>query len=356
MAGSIIMLDDADKYIRFGYMATLYVGATIVLLFVFNIPEEVLPTGKVIRILTLFWILVVGWGVLAVVFPTFEFTSPVEAILPQRLAGNEFVNELVHPALAQVHDFLGYESPRPKAPFTYATNWGAAYAFLAPFVILSWRATTSRRWKWLTAMVFLASMVPVIASLDRGLWLSLGVGLVYAALRLAMARSTRLMRNVLLLLTAVLMVVYLSPLRVLVTDRFANPHSNEGRLNLYGEAIDRIGESPLIGFGSPQPSRVNPNLPPVGTQGQFWQVLVSHGIPAVLLFLGWFLSQFWRLRSTKSDVGFWTHTLILIALIQVPFYDSLGMPLAIVMMAIGLANRGRSRSTRPVTSAAVAGA
>jgi O-antigen ligase len=161
------------------------------------------------------------------------------------------------------------------------------------------------------------------------------------------------MRNVLLLLTAVLMVVYLSPLRVLVSDRFANPHSNEGRLNLYGEAIDRISESPLIGFGSPQPSRVNPNLPPVGTQGQFWQVLVSHGIPAVVFFLGWFLWQFWRLRSTRDDVGFWIHTLILIALIQVPFYDSLGMPLAILMIGIGLANRQRMLQRRPVASVPV---
>jgi hypothetical protein len=341
MFGSVIRVDDADKYIRFGYFASLYIGATIVLLYVFNISERSLPTERVIRVMTIFWMLVVGWGVLGALMPTFEFTSPVEVVLPQRLAGNEFISELVHPALASVQDILGYDHARPKAPFTYATNWGAAYAFLVPFVILDWRRSRSRPWKMLTAAAFILSLIPMVGSLDRGLWLSLGSGLVYAALRLAMGGKTKLMRTVVMVLFGILLVVYLTPLRGLVSDRFANPHSNEGRMNLYTEAIDRIGESPLLGFGSPQPSRINPNLPPVGTQGQFWQVLISHGIPGVILFLSWFLYQFWRLRSTATDVGFWCHTLILIALVQVPFYDSIGIPLTIVMVGIAIAQRER---------------
>ena len=339
MFGSSIRLEDADKYIRFAYTSSLYVGSTIVLLYVFNVSREALPTSRVITILATFWMYVVVWGVLGVFFPHFSFVSPMERILPQRFASNEFIADLVHPALAQIHDILGYESPRPKAPFTYSTNWGAAFAFLTPFVILAWNRWSRPIFRQLTVLMFLLSIIPVVTSLDRGLWLSLGMGLIYAAIRLAIAGRTRPLRIVILVIFTVLAAVYLTPLKEMVADRFANPHSNERRLSLYQEATDRIMESPLLGFGSPQLSLVNPNAPPVGTQGQLWQVLISNGIVGLVFFLWWFVYQFWRMRSPRTDVGFWCHTLILIALVQVPFYDSHGIPLAILMIGIAIATR-----------------
>jgi polysaccharide biosynthesis protein PslJ len=339
MFGSVTRIEDSDKYIHYGYTASLYVAVTILLLYVFNISREALPTHRVITILTIFWMFVVIWGVLGVVFPRVEFTSPVEKVMPQRLAGNEFVHDLVHPALSQVQDILGYEEPRPKAPFTYATNWGAAFGILTPFVILAWKQARRRGWKLVMAATFVAGIVPVVSSLDRGLWLSLGVGLIYAAVRLAIAGNSRALRATVALLFTVLAVVYLTPLKGLVIDRFAHPHSNERRLSLYQEATDLVLESPVLGFGTPQPSVVNPNAPPVGTQGQLWQVLVSHGIPGAFLFMWWFAYQFWRLRRTSPEVVLWSHTVVLIAVIQTPFYDSLGIPLAVIMIAIAIASR-----------------
>ena len=52
--------------------------------------------------------------------------------MPQLLLWNEFVHDLVHPALSQVQDILGYDEPLLKAPLTYATNWGAAFGVLTP--------------------------------------------------------------------------------------------------------------------------------------------------------------------------------------------------------------------------------
>ena len=95
---------------------------------------------------------------------------------------------------------------------------------------------------------------------------------------------------------------------------------------------------------------LNPNAPPVGTQGQLWEVLVSHGIPGAILFVWWFVFQFWRLRRTSPEVVLWSHTVILIALIQMPFYDSIGIPLAVIMIAIAVASRElppRARSLVP---------
>jgi hypothetical protein len=341
MGGSLIMVDDPDKVIRFSYTAAQYVSATVVLLYVFNLPRSAFPTRRVVAILTTFWAMLVMWGVLGVVAPTFEFTSIVEAGLPGRFASNEFVSELVHPSLAQIHDFLGYEQPRPKAPFTYATNWGAAFGFLTPFAILAFKRA-SRPWKVAIGITAAAAVVPLVSSLDRGLWLSLGVGLGYAAIRLAIAGQAQALRVTVLMIATILGVVYLTPLRGLVTDRFEHPHSNDRRVSLYEESTMRVLESPLLGLGTPQPSLFNPDAPPIGTQGQVWQVLVSHGFVGAFLFFWWFLYQFWRTRKPRYETGFWCHVIILVALVQAPFYDSLGIPLAILMIAIAVAWREMS--------------
>jgi O-antigen ligase len=172
----------------------------------------------------------------------------------------------------------------------------------------------------------------------------------YAAIRLAIAGNGRALRTTIMVIIAVLAVVYLSPLKTLVSDRFAHPHSNERRLSLSQEAIQSVWKSPLLGYGSTQPSAVNPNAPPVGTQGQVWQVLVAQGIPATLLFFWWFLYRFWRMRRATTLTGFWSHTLVLMAFVQAPFYDWLGAPLIIIMIAIALTARERKDAMPSLTS------
>jgi hypothetical protein len=346
-----LQVTESGKIIHYGFTTVLYVSVTIVLLYTYNISREALPTERVVTIMTIFWMFVVTWGVLGVLFPRFEFTSPMEMVMPHGLATNEFTHDLVHPALAQVMDILGYEQPRPKAPFPYATNWGAAYGILTPFVILAWKHAKTRRWRATIAVMFVAGILPVVSSLDRGLWLSLGVGLTYAAVRLALAGHGRTLRVNVMLIFTVLVVIYLTPLKTLVTDRFAHPHSNNRRTSLYSESIDRVMDSPLFGFGTPQPSLFNADAPPIGTQGQLWGVLIPFGIPGAILFVWWFVFQFWRLRSTTPEIVLWCHTIILISFVQMPFYDSIGIPLAVIMIAIAIASRElRPTARSPVPS------
>ena len=59
----------------------------------------------------------------------------------------------------------------------------------------------------LIAAVFVLGIVPVVSSLDRGLWLSLGTGMMYAAVRLAIAGNSRALRINLLLIFTVIAVV-----------------------------------------------------------------------------------------------------------------------------------------------------
>ena len=81
------------------------------------------PGMTVVRWLSILFLFTAGGGLLGVLFPAFEFTSPMELIIPGAKADG-FAHALVHPALAEQSDFLGYEQPRPKAPFAYPNAWG----------------------------------------------------------------------------------------------------------------------------------------------------------------------------------------------------------------------------------------
>lgn len=331
-----------------GYLLRLssYASATVFLLYVFNMPEERLPTKRLAKLLAAFWAIVVLGGYLGTLAPSFSFASPVERMLPPSLSGDAFIHSLVHPASAQIHDFLGYAVARPSAPFPYTNDWGSTYGLLVPFVILAWSGWRSSRGRFLIAALAIGSIVPVVLSLNRGLWLSLAVGLVYAAFRLAGVGRERALVAFIAVVLIGGSLVFLTPLKDLIDARLETGHSNERRTMLYQEAGQVTLESPLFGFGAPTPSEWNPNAPPVGTQGLLWTVLVSHGFVGAGLFVAWFLQAFWRTRKATRQVPFWCHVMLLIALIQLPVYDMLPTQLHIMMLGIGIAMR--ELSTHPL--------
>jgi polysaccharide biosynthesis protein PslJ len=324
---------------RFG----TYASATVFLLYVFNMSEERLSATRLVKLLAAFWAIVVLGGYLGVLAPSLSFASPVERMLPPLLAGDAFIQVLVHPASAQIHDFLGYSVARPAAPFPYTNDWGSTYGLLVPFVILGWGRWGSTRARLLMGGLAVASVVPVVLSLNRGLWISLAVGLVYAAFRLAAAGRERALVALIGLVLVAGSLVFFTPLKGVIDARLETGHSNERRTMLYQEAGLVTLESPLFGFGAPTPSEWNPNAPPVGTQGLLWTVLVSHGFVGAGLFLAWFVQAFWRTRKAWREVPFWCHVMLLIALIQLAVYDMLPTQLHIIMLGIGLAMRELAR-------------
>ena len=256
------------------------------LIYVFNASRDVLPATKIIGILALFWTYVVIGGWLGLLLPQVEFTSPMEKMLPHSIVSNDFVKEMVHPGFAEIQDILGYPTPRPSAPFIYTNDWGGNFALLVPFVVLAWSSPIKKRFKMFLGGVAGLSVVPVLLSLNRGLWLSLGVGLFYAAVRLAMRGKERPLIGVVGLLSFVAIMVFLSPLHSVVDDRLATPHSNNRRVSLYQEAALGAIESPIFGFGAPRPSKWNPNAPSVGTQGADLARVVLPRVPRRVLVRG----------------------------------------------------------------------
>jgi hypothetical protein len=306
---------------------------------------------RVLSSVSVFWVYVVIGGYLGLVFPDFSFTSPVERILPSAILDNEFVGELVHPAFAQVQTFLGDPTPRPSAPFVYTNDWGAAVALLAPIVVLSW-GVLSRRVRVLVAVASVAAILPIVASLNRGLWVALLVAGTYAALRLALRGRERAAWILMAGGIAVALAIAFTPLRSAIDERLANPHSNERRAALYEEALEGVRESPLFGYGAPRPSEWNPDAPSVGTQGHLWLVLFSHGLPGAALFLAWFGSAFLRFRHGATPVALCCHILLLVMFVLLPVYGMLPMQLHLAMLAVALAY-GERRTRVPSVSLSI---
>jgi O-antigen ligase len=335
--------------LAFGYRAALYLSMTVLFLYVYNLPRAVVPARRLVASLTVFWAVVVIFGFLALILPEGRIATPTAALLPTDLTTNPFVQDLLNPRLAQVQAFVGYPVPRPAAPFTYTNEWGGAIAMLTPLAIASIGLLRSYLARNLIRLLLLASLVPMVISLDRGLWVGLGAGLVYAAIRVALRGNARALVAIVAFLAMVGSLVAFTPLSQYVQDRLAHPHSNERRESLGQQALESWKHSPVFGYGGTQQSE-NPNQPDVGTHGQIYLVLVSHGLPGLLFFLGWFLWTLWVSSRGVAGLPLWAHVVLVIGFLEFFFYDMLPTQLSLMMAVAALAMR--EPAPRPATAPA----
>lgn len=331
-------LDPADGF-PFAYLWRLasYLAMTVVFVYVFSAPRRVLPASRVVALLTAFWAIVVFGGWLGVLVPHGEFRSLLERVIPG-MSGNVFFHDLVHPRFAQVHDFLGYPVGRPTAPFVFTNDWGSNIGLLTPFAIITVLKSRSRRRRRVVGVLLAASVVPMLVSLNRGLWLSLGLGLVFAGVRFAMRGNPRVLRLVLGIVAVLVVLLTVTPLHGMVDDRLHTGHSNAGRETLYERSFDLTMESPIIGHGGPKAVQGPRILPAIGTQGHLWLVMVAQGFVGTAFFLWFVFGSIWRLRR-GSTLAAWCQVVLVIAVIQLPFYDMVPVSLTVICIAAALGLR-----------------
>jgi len=340
---------EGTRYISFGYRALLYISVSVMFLYVFNLTEDELPRAKVLKLATLYFIYAVIGGYLGLMLGETGFTSLTERLLPGVILDNEFARTLVRPTFAQEQDFLGFALPRPVAPFTFTNEWGSAMAFLVPMVLAGW-GTLTRRWNAAALVAMIAGAIPAILSVNRGLWLGVMVGVIYGAVLLAKRGDARYLKGLALGALAIMGLILIPPINDVVVGRLESPHSNNARLTLYGQVIEQIDESPWFGFGAPKANEENPNLPAVGTHGQFWMVLFSHGIPGAVLYVAFSLSLAYQTLRDRDATASWLHVVTAIVPILMWFYELLTPPTFIIMMAGAVALRPRA-SQQPDPSA-----
>ncbi len=345
--GSVVGIDTFGRGIGFLYRLGNYVAATLALLYVYNSSHRTLSDRQVIMALAAFWGWIVLGGMLGVFFEDQSFRTPLSFVMPDFLLSNDLVQAWVIPNLSEVQQPGG--SPvvfaRPSAPFAYTNAWGCNYALLFPFALGA--LTILQGWRrWAFGTLMLLSVIPVAATLNRGMFLALGVGLGYVLLRLALEGRIVWLVSVAALAGGAGLVMVAAGVIDRIILRTTYSTTNVGRLALYQETFQRTLESPLLGWGGPRPSRLIGVS--VGTQGHIWNVMFSHGFLALALFVGSILLFAW---STRHAVGlrFAAHVTLVMSATAIIYYGFDGPQMVTALVAAGLALRPAGPTEQDVT-------
>jgi hypothetical protein len=338
MVFSVIEIDSGGRLLGFVYRGAIYVAVTVILLYVFNGRSRL--TGSYLAgMLTGYWLLVVAGGYIGVLMPLFSVTTPLAQVLPSALLDTELVREMAFRRVTQFDpdSFLALDA-RPSAPFLYTNGWGNAYSLLMPVVVAYLGMVRGRRRFWWILAAVPVSFVPAFLTLNRGMFIGLGLALAYGVLRLAIRGRVRAVASLVGILAVVAAVFIALPAQERLTQRLDVSATTQTRYALYQEAIERTLESPLFGYGAPRPSET-PGSPSVGTQGQVWTVLFSHGFPGLLFYLSWLIWAFVRTRHHSSGLGLAFNTILLLTIVEGVYYGVLTTGLPLAMVAAGYALR-----------------
>jgi hypothetical protein len=334
MIASGFEVHGGQRLLAWSWRLSFFICGAILFLFIYNIPRRRLPTRSITNALGFYWVIVVIGGWFGVIAPNTQIKSFAEMVLPSSVVHNQYVYSHVHLQFAEVQHFLGFPIGRPETFFAYTNAWGSAFAILTPFAIASLTTTRNRAWRNILVISMFAAIVPVVFSLNRGLWLSLGVGIMYAAVRLSANRDFRLVRGIVGATICIVVLLVATPLGGLATSRFSHKTGDTGRLQRDQAATQQVLAHPVLGYGAPTANTVA-GQSSIGTESEVFLLVYSHGIPGIALFFIWFAYTLFRSARFRNPDAFWAHIVILIAMIQSPYYElTERMPLIMVAAAI----------------------
>ena len=356
----------ANRYFVWGYRFLWFMAATIVVLYIGNTRRQ-LSTRRLTQIMGWMFLVVVVGGLAGTLAPSLTFPSLLESVLPHGVSSIGFINAQIHPTFAQI-----YEVQRPSAPFPYANEWGLNFACLLPFFIGSW-CHRDAGWRRVAAPFVLAlSVIPVIYSLNRGLWLTLAVMALFVAIRSAATGHVRLLGGLLAGALAVGLLLTATPLKGTLESRVSQEDtSNEGRTNLVSLSLESMAQkSPVVGYGTTRNVQgtfgsisggatvLCPlcSPPAMGTQGLIWLVAFSTGAGGLLMFLAFFVLTFLRNIRLKTAHATLSLTVLVAFFVTLPIYDLSGPALFAVMAAVGLLWRDSVALQLPAGSTSLYGA
>ncbi|MEV0230067.1 O-antigen ligase family protein [Nonomuraea sp. NPDC050786] len=331
-----------------GYLMrlALYVAILIMVLYLGNLTERELPQLRLVRLLGVLFVTTVAGGLLGVFFPSFAFTSPMELLLPDWAAGNSFVQNLIHPTAAQTQKVLGFASPRPEAPFEWANAWGSNVSVLLVWFVVGWWVHGGPRQRALVAATLALAAIPIVYSLNRGLWIGLGLALVYLIVRLGGRTRVALCGA-----AAVAALVFaLSPLASLFAQRLDKPHSNDIRAFTVSATVAAAAHSPIIGYGNTRNAMGNHRTittgrtqwcegcghPPLGSDGQLWLLIITQGFTGAALYVAFFVGAIRRHWSDRSPIGLAGVLVMGLVLLYMFVYDGLVTPLSLYLISFAL--------------------
>jgi hypothetical protein len=216
--------------------------------------------------------------------PTFAISTPVEILLPDSMTGNRGIRALVHSHATEYNPLSRNPYYRTAAPYPYTNNCGTAFAVLVPCVVayLSSVRTGVLRVALLVSLPF--ALVPAFWTLNRGMFIGLGAGLVYLGLRALLRGDVRLIASIGAVGALVWVATLVIPVGDLISNRVENTDSTRDRADLFA----------------------------------------------------FFTLVAWRLAAAVSAPGRWLSVVPVIALVITPFYGFTDVNLSLMFFSIGL--------------------
>ena len=343
MLGSVIQLTQVLPYLTFGYRAGIYLASTVVFLYAYN-SRPWISDRRLLGYLACYFAFMVAGGFLGALAPVGRLRTPMYYVLSSQapsLVTNELVQAMVVRPFAQYSPTNYFQvPPRPAAPFLYTNNWGNAYSLLLPLMVVLLFQTPRRTWqrKVLTILIPV-SAIPATLTLNRGMFIGLAIVAVCVGFRLALHGY---LARVLLItgVVAVVGVVLWNVFNVSAGLETRTEASTNTRASLYSQSLTAASASPLFGYGNTIPSTSsNPYDPQVGTQGQFWMILVSHGVVAIACFVGFFLVVFVTTLRRRDIAGMTYNAVVLAGAVETLYYGLVPYGLPLLMVAAALALR-----------------
>ena len=319
--------------LRQGHVVTGFLAGV----YVYNLARDGVPWPRIAGPLILYWLAVVGLGWFGVLAPTFSMPSPFALLLPDGLAGERYVQALTSLDATEFNPWSQNPIYRPAAPFPYTNNWGTAYCFLVPFVLACLTAVRDRRVRTVLLVSLPLSVVPAFLTLNRGMFIGLGAGVLYLLGREIARGRVRLMLPIAVLVLVGWIVTLFIPVTELISNRTSTTDSTRDRLDLYAQTWTAVLKSPLIGHGAPASVDTTFAAEPLGTQGMLWQLLYSHGIPATVVFYLILAVVARRTATAVTRTGLWLSALPVIAAVITPFYAYIDPNMAVLCCGIALA-------------------
>ncbi|MFV2100633.1 O-antigen ligase family protein [Micromonospora sp. LOL_024] len=348
VVASATRLQSPVSLLPFALRLSFYLTALVVAVYVYTVARERPDQAGVLVPLCAFWFGLVALGWLGVLVPRFELTTPVEALLPGGLAGVPFVNDMVHLGTAEFSARSLDPIYRPAAPYPYTNTYGSAYAMTLPCVVAYAMLRRRGPMRWALLVSLPLSLVPAFLTLNRAMFLSLGAGLAVLGARAVLRGNTRVAASIVAVLVVGGIVMLFIPITELIGTRVRSSDTTTDRLSLYAEVLRRVGDSPWLGYGAPLDVDTVSADAPIGTQGQLWLVLFSHGVPALLCFLAGLVAAALYCARATSAAGQWLAVVPVICLVQVPVYGMANQNLAVAFYAVAfaMALTERERPTR----------
>jgi hypothetical protein len=335
----------SHKLASWALRAVLYIAATITLLYAGNLTESELSRHRLAWLLGLVAVYTIVFGIAGVADPGFHFTSPLASVVPNTIQqADTAINAALHPAFSQKQTFGG--TGRIAAPFTYSNGWGNNLAILLPWLVVAWILEGTRRSRRIGIVMLGISIVPIVFSFDRGLWVGLVVGAAYLVVRLG-ARNPKVLLVFVGALLLVVGVLAVTPLLSLVSARAGQGSSDAGRTNQAVVAVKGALTSPVLGYGDTRREQgasnsiavgKSANCPDcgnnsIGAHGQLWLLLFANGFTGTIFYMGFFGYGLWVFRRDKTPYGLAGSLILILGFVFSVVYEAVGPTLSFMMLA-----------------------